>query len=69
MPIEIAKLIKFTDFTNFSGIPHFRLYNQEHHCYKEINSRAGYQGKAVCKFHKEAKKAAISSRHVVLSTP
>ena len=24
MPIEIAKLIKFTDFTNFSGIPHFR---------------------------------------------
>ena len=24
MPIEIAKLIKFTDFTNFNGIPHFR---------------------------------------------
>ena len=24
MPIEIAKLIKFTDFTNLSGIPHFR---------------------------------------------
>jgi len=24
MPTEIAKLIKFTDFTNFSGIPHFR---------------------------------------------
>ena len=23
MPIEIAKLIKFTDFTNFSGIPQF----------------------------------------------
>jgi len=45
------------------------LYNQEHHCYKEINLRAGYQGEAARKFHKEVKKAAISSHHFVLSTP